>query len=269
MAPPQRLRVRIGTWAYVTGVECAGLYKWLRNSVEGHEGRGAVYLVVEETLESGLLLLVFVQGPQQPPPKPDPVVAAHLQSAQRAAALAINAEILIWLVWFGVTKSRGGTVPAAIFLAVTMHLKHQLEAAAVLDEPYWSQFKKWPVIIGSASEVIGATAASQLMRAGRHRAAAAALYLGIGFEHALFITEVQNEMAKRDICLPRPPSTAADGRSGGGAASDLPEPTDGERDAGAASDLPEPTDGGRDAGAASDLPEPTDGEPGAGAGSGP
>ncbi len=210
MSPRQRLRVRVGTWAYVTIVECAGLSKWLRESVEGREGRGAVYLVVEETLESGLLLLIFVQGPQHPPTKPDPAVAAHLQSSQRAAALAINAEIVIWLVWFALIEKLG-PVPATGALLVSMHLKHQMEAATVLDEPYWSQFRKWPVIVGSLSEVVGATASSTLMRAGRHRAAAAALSLGIGFEHALFITEVQNEMAKRDICLPKPAATGGAG----------------------------------------------------------
>jgi hypothetical protein len=213
MSPRQRLRWRIGMWAYVTGVECAGLYRWLRDSLEGRQAKGAAYLVLEESLESGLLLLIFVRGPQRPPPRPDPAVTAHLQSAQNAAALAINAEIVIWLVWFTLTEAYG-PVPATIALAVSMHLKHQLEAAAVLDEPYWSQFKSPAVIAGSALETIGATAWSRFMRTGRHRAAAAALSLGIGLEHALFISEVQNQMAKRDICLPKPPSTGKGGPGG-------------------------------------------------------
>ena len=229
MSPRQRLRVRVGTWAYVTGVECAGLYRWLRDSVDGREGRGAIYLVLEETLESGLLLLIFVQGPQQQPQNPDPAVAAHLQSAQRASALAINAEIVIWLVWFSMIEALG-PVPATIYLLVTMHLKHQLEAATVLDEPFWSQFRATRVVIGSLSEVIGATASSKLMRAGRRRAAAGGLLAGIGFEHVLFINAVQDEMAKRDICLPRSSNDAGGDpapRSDGDAGND-PAPSAGD-----------------------------------------
>ena len=219
MSPGQRVRVRIGTWAYVTGVECAGLYRWLRDSLSGRETRGAIYLVLEETLESGLLLLIFVQGPQQQAHNPDPAVAAHLQSAQRASALAINAEIVIWLVWRSMTEALGAA-PATLYLLVAMHLKHQMEAATVLDEPFWSQFGAKRVIVGSLSEAIGATAASKFMRAGRHRAAATSLLAGIGFEHVLFINAVQDEMAKRDICLPRQSGGGGDppppGQGGGG-----------------------------------------------------
>src|ERR1700748_843306 len=97
LTPRQRLRNRVVVTAYVTAVECAGLYLWLRLSRKGHDKLGAVSLVVEETFESGLLVVIFAQGPQDKARLEDPEVAKHLQDAQTAAALAINAEIVIWL----------------------------------------------------------------------------------------------------------------------------------------------------------------------------
>jgi hypothetical protein len=204
LTPRQRLRNRIVVTAYVTAVECTGLYKWLRLSRAGRDKLGAVSLVVEETLESGLLVVIFVRGPQDPARLKDPVVAKHLQDAQTAAALAINAEIVIWLLWLSLAESAPPWVATA-FLLVTMHLKHQLEAATVMDEPFWSQFHSRDVIIGSLTEVTGAVRCLQHLRAGRRLRAAAALVAGIGFEHALFINAVQSQMEHRDICLPRSP----------------------------------------------------------------
>jgi hypothetical protein len=201
-SPRQRLRNRIGVTAYVTAVECTGLYAWLRLSRKWRDKLGAVSLVLEETLESGLLVVIFVRGPQDKALMNDPGVDAHLQKAQTAAALAINAEILIWLLWLSLAE----TVPpqlAGTFLLVTMHLKHQLEAATVMGRPFWSQFRSPNVVIGSLSEVIGGVRCLQHMRANRRLRAAAWLYGGIGFEHALFINAVQSEMEQRDICLPR------------------------------------------------------------------
>lgn len=202
LTPRQRLRNRIVVTAYVTAVECTGLYAWLRLSRKGHDKLGAVSLVLEETFESGLLVVIFVQGPRDKALMEDPAVDAHLQKAQTAAALAINAEILIWLLWLSLAEA----VPpplASAFLLVTMHLKHQLEAATVMDRPFWSQFCSRDVVIGSLSEVIGGIRCLQHLRANRRLRAAAWLYGGIGFEHALFINAVQTQMERRDLCVPR------------------------------------------------------------------
>lgn len=201
-SPRQRLRNRIVVTAYVTAVECTGLYVWLRLSRRGRDKLGAVSLVVEETLESGLLVVIFARGPQDPALLADPVVAKHLRDAQTAAALAINAEIVIWLLWLSLAES----VPpplASAFLLVTMHLKHQLEAATVMDKPFRSQFHSKDVIIGSLTEVVGGVRCLQHLRAGRRLRAAVSLVGGIGFEHVLFINAAQSEMEHRDICLPR------------------------------------------------------------------
>jgi hypothetical protein len=198
----QRLRNRIGVTAYVTAVECTGLLVWLGLSRKGRDKLGAVALVVEETLESGLLVVIFARGPQDPKRLEDPVVAKHLQDAQMAAGLAINAEIVIWLLWLSLAESAPPPLATA-FLLATMHLKHQLEAATVMDKPFWSQFHSRDVIIGSLTEVVGGVRCLQHLRAGRRLRAAAWLFGGIGFEHALFIDAVQTQMEHRDICLPR------------------------------------------------------------------
>jgi hypothetical protein len=200
--PRQRLRNRIAVTAYVTAVECAGLLVWLGLSRKGRDKLGAVSLVVEETLESGLLVVIFARGPQDPALLEDPAVAKHLQRAQTNAALAINAEIVIWLLWLSLAESAPAPLATA-FLLATMHLKHQLEAATVMARPFWSQFHSRDVIIGSLTEVTGGVRCLQHLRAGRRLRAAAALFGGIGFEHALFINAVQTEMERRDICLPR------------------------------------------------------------------
>jgi hypothetical protein len=186
----------------VTAVECAGVYAWLRLSRRGYAKIGAVCLVVEESLESGLLLLIFVQGPRDKSRVDDPAAAKHLKDAQTASAFAINAEIVVWLLWLSLAEKLPWPL-AGSFLAISMHLKHQLEAATVLDEPFGEQFTSGTVVTGSLSEVLGAIGCLELLRAGRPWRAAAALGAGIGFEHILFINEVQRQMEKRDICLPK------------------------------------------------------------------
>lgn len=208
LSPRDRLRNRVRLTAYVTAVECGGLYAWLRLSRRGHPKVGAVCLVLEESLESGLLLLIFVQGAQDKALVDDPTVAKHLQRAQTASACAINAEIMIWLLWLSLAEKVPSPLAGA-FLAISMHLKHQLEAATVLDTTFREQFSSPTVVVGSVSEVIGAIASLQLLRAARPRPAAAALVAGIGFEHILFINEVQREMETRDICLPKPRRSGA------------------------------------------------------------
>jgi hypothetical protein len=201
--PRQRLRNRIITTAYVTAVEVGGLFAWLRLTRSGRGPLGAACLVIKETFESGILLLLFIRGPQQRYDPADPAVAAHLRKSQLESAAAFDSEILIWLLSYAL--SEGATWPlAAPFLLVTMHLKHQLEAAILYDEPYKSQFLKPVVVIGSLTESLGGFASLRLTHANRRLAAAGALLAGIGIEHVLFIHAVQNEMERRDICLPRP-----------------------------------------------------------------
>jgi hypothetical protein len=194
---------------YVTAVEIGGLYAWLRLTRSGRGALGAACLVVKETFESGILLLIFIRGPQQRYDPADPAVAAHLRRAQLESATAFDSEILIWLLSYTLSEEAGLPLAGA-FLLVSMHLKHQLEAAIMYDEPYWSQVLKPVVVIGSLTESLGGIASLWLTRVNRRLHSAAALLAGIGIEHVLFINAVQKEMEWRDICLPRPPRRAAD-----------------------------------------------------------
>jgi hypothetical protein len=205
--PRQRLRGRVRMTTYVTAVEVGGLYAWLRLTRSGRAPLGAACLVVKETFESGILLLIFIRGPQQPYDPADPAVAAHLRESELKSAAAFDSEILIWLTSYALSEHAGWPL-AALFLLVSMHLKHQLEAAILYDEPYWSQFLKPVVVIGSLTESIGGLSSLLATRADRRSRTVASLLGGIGIEHILFIHAVQNEMEKRDICLPRPTPTA-------------------------------------------------------------
>jgi prostaglandin-endoperoxide synthase 2 len=197
----QRLRNRAVMFTYVTVVECAGLYAWLRLTLSGQATLGAACLVLEESLESGVLLAIFLKGPTRGV-RDTPAVASHLQSAQAASAFAINAEILIWLIWFYLAR-KVAWLPAGLFLLISMHLKHQLEAATVLDTRFWKQFHNPIVVIGSFTEVAGGVASLQLLLAGHLVLGLVTLVAGISVEHILFIDAAQTEMEKRDICLPR------------------------------------------------------------------
>jgi hypothetical protein len=203
LGPRRRLRNRVTTTVYVTAVEVGGLYAWQRLTRSGRGPLGAATLVVKETFESGILLLIFIRGPQQRYDPRDPAVAAHLRRAQIESATAFNAEILIWLLSYTLSEEVGWPAAAA-FLLVSMHLKHQLEAAILYDEPYWSQLLKPVVVIGSLTESLGGTASLWFNRANRRLPSAAALLAGIGIEHVWFIDAAQTEMERRDICLPRP-----------------------------------------------------------------
>ncbi len=200
--PRERLRNRVRMTVYVTAVEVLGLYAWLRLSRSGRGPLGAACLVVKETFESGILLLLFIRGPQQKYDPADPAVAAHLRKSEIAAAAAFDSEILIWLLSYALSEG-AGPLAAGPFLFVSMHLKHQLEAATVYDEAFMSQLLKPVVVVGSLSEFIGGLASLRLTHANRRLPSAAALLAGIGIEHVLFIDAVQTEMEKRDICLPR------------------------------------------------------------------
>jgi hypothetical protein len=207
--PRRRLRNRVLMTTYVTAVEIGGLYAWLRLTRSGRGALGAACLVVKETFESGILLLIFIRGPQQRYDPADPAVAAHLRRAQLESATAFDSEILIWLLSYTLSEEAGLPLAGA-FLLVSMHLKHQLEAAIMYDEPYWSQVLKPVVVVGSLTESLGGIASLWLTRVNRRLHSAAALLAGIGIEHVLFINAVQKEMEWRDICLPRPPRRAAD-----------------------------------------------------------
>jgi prostaglandin-endoperoxide synthase 2 len=198
MKQPSRLTVVL----IVTLIECPAVYWWLRLDDAGHATLGILILVFGETLESWSLPAIMLTDPGDPARLADPRVRAHLRRVRSMAFLAIPAEILVWLTW----RSAVGVVglAAAIpVLLILMHLKHQMETAAVRGTPLGTGFFAVWGTIASACEVGGAVGCLALIRDGRPWLAAAALVIGIAAEHWILIGALQREMRLRDLTLPR------------------------------------------------------------------
>jgi prostaglandin-endoperoxide synthase 2 len=204
---------------YVTAIECAGVFAWLYYEHAGRHQTALVLLVLGETLESGLLFAIALFGPSNKIKRPGEgaTLAAkerysrytrHLLLVRIGTCLAVPIEIVIWLTWLGLVRREGYGV-SSLYLLVVMHLKHQMEAAAVRGTSYFSQVFERSGTIASVCEVAGAVLALALVRGDiadlgpQPVLGALALVTGIGIEHVIFIKALQTEMAERDICLPR------------------------------------------------------------------
>jgi prostaglandin-endoperoxide synthase 2 len=198
MRQPSRLSVVL----LVTIIECPAVYAWLRLDDAGHATLGILILVAGETLESWSLPAIMLALPADAARLADPRVRAHLRRVRTMAFLAIPAEILVWLTW----RSTVGVVGVALsipVLAILMHLKHQMETAAVRGTPFTDGFFALPGTFASACEVGGAAGCLALIRDGRPWLGAAALVGGIVVEHWILIGALQREMRLRDLGLPR------------------------------------------------------------------
>jgi prostaglandin-endoperoxide synthase 2 len=198
MKQPSRLSVVL----FVTVIECPAVYFWLRLDHAGHETLGILILVVGGTLESWSLPAIMLAGPADPARLAEPRVRAHLRRVRSLAFLAIPAEVVVWLTWRWAVDV-AGQLAAIPVLLILMHLKHQMETAAVRGTPLRTGLFSVSGTIASASEVAGAVGALALIRDGRPWAAAAALSAGILLVHWILIGALQHELRLRDICLPR------------------------------------------------------------------
>jgi prostaglandin-endoperoxide synthase 2 len=198
MKQPSRLSVVL----VVTVIECPAVYAWLRLDHAGHATVGILILVLGNTLESWSLPAIMLAGPSDPARLAEPRVRAHLRRVRAMAFLAIPAEIMVWLAWRW-SVDVIGLVAAIAVLLVLMHLKHQMETAAVRGTPFATGFFSASGTAASAFEVGGAVGCLALIRDGRPWLGAAAIAGGILIEHWILIGLLQREMRLRDLCLPR------------------------------------------------------------------
>jgi prostaglandin-endoperoxide synthase 2 len=199
---------RLTAVLFVTLIECPAVYAWLRLDDAGHSTLGILILVVGETLESGSLPGIMLAAPADPAQLADARVRAHLRRVRTMAFLAIPAEIVVWLTW----RSMVGVVGLAAsipVLLILMHLKHQMETAAVRGTPFKARFFAVPGTFASACETAGAVGCLALIRDGRPWLGAAALVGGILVEHWILIGALQREMRLRDLGLPRASASEA------------------------------------------------------------
>src|SRR5690349_13660063 len=161
-----------------------------------------------------MLVALLNAGPADPAVAGDPAVVRHLRRIRTIASTVILAEIVIWLAWISLAASLGQGW-AAVFLGVTMHVKHGFEAAAVQGKWLRDVVKGRRLLVASLFETVGAVVSLALFRHDAIGLAAVAIVGGIGLEHVLLIDAAQTEMEQRDICRPLPEEPGAVGHRRG------------------------------------------------------
>jgi prostaglandin-endoperoxide synthase 2 len=195
-----KTRSRLGGIVAVSVAEGTAVYLWLRLDEAGSPVLGFAILVVGELLET-LIVAVPLARNKSPIPVGDPYGArAHQRRFQRRFLVASVGELAIWYGWLQLALEVDQWVAAAALL-VTMHLKHQLEAATVRDVSYWRW--TWRDTIASAAEAGGAAGCLALILAGEPWLAAAALAGGFLIEHVLLMYSLYHALEERDIGVPR------------------------------------------------------------------
>jgi hypothetical protein len=197
------MRTRLVSIVVVTAIEAPSVYMWLRLHESGHDWWGFVILAAGETLETALALrLVSQSGGRELAAAHREVAATHLRGLRLQVGAGCAAEIAIWVLWLALADEVG-QLPAAVVLLVLMHLKHHAEMSAVHDTPYTTGlFAGW-LNLASAMEAAGAVACLALLRDGRPVLAAVAWVIGLSIEHTVLVNNLQQEMASRDVRLPR------------------------------------------------------------------
>ena len=199
-------RVLLTGIAVVTVTETLAIYVWLRLHESGHPWWGLVSLVVGEIFETGVLKrFIAGEGTRRWGPLQERARSTdHLRKVQRLTGWAGNAEVAIWVLWLAMAAWLGQPAAAGVLL-VLMHLKHQVESAAVHDTRFTTGLFSMKSVFGSALEVAGAVACLALIGDGQFVLAAVALGLGLLLEHAILIDVLRWEITIRDIRLARDP----------------------------------------------------------------
>ena len=144
----------------------------------------------------------MLAGPADPARLADARVRAHLRRVRAMAFLAIPAELVVWLLWRESVDVVGLVASIAVLL-VLMHLKHQMETAAVRGTAFKTGFLSPSGTFASACESAGAVGCLALIRDGRPWLGGAALVAGIVVEHWILIGALQREIR---AARPLPPA---------------------------------------------------------------
>ena len=205
-APPAKQPPRLFGVVGVTAIEGLSIYLWLRLHESGRPLWGLLALLVGEIVETELLRRFVDRGGLKRWRALPPGAAAlyHGRKVQRKLGIAGNAEIAIWLLWLACAYELSQPI-AAVALLVTMHIKHQVETAAVRDTPFRSGLFSPKSLLGSAFEVAGAVACLALVLDGQFVLAAVAIGVGLLIEHWMLIDLLLWEITARDIRVPRDP----------------------------------------------------------------
>jgi prostaglandin-endoperoxide synthase 2 len=129
----------------------------------------------------------------------------HYAKVTRIISVAGTLEIGIWAVWLGSFEWLEGAarpyeiVGTGLVLLALMHVKHQVESAAIRDMPLREGFFSKRGVFASASEVVGAVACLALIQDGQFFLAGAALFAGLLIEHVALIASLHSEITARDI----------------------------------------------------------------------
>lgn len=187
----------------VTVAEGPAVYLWLRLDQAGHEWWGLLSLVVGELLETALAgALIARQRRNGTIPGATSVPGDHQKKVGRLIGAACVAEIGIWVLWLALAEEIGHVVAAGVLL-VLMHLKHHVEFVAARDTPFREGLLAPRSTFASAMEVAGAVACLALLLDGQPALAAVALGVGFLIEHTILVDDLQSELERRDIRLPR------------------------------------------------------------------
>ncbi|HEV2774805.1 MAG TPA: peroxidase family protein [Solirubrobacteraceae bacterium] len=197
---------RLGGLLAVSVIEAVSIYLWLRLHVDGEVWWGLLALLVGEMVETVVLQRFVRLGGLRRwgESAPGPVGAHHLRQLHWRLGIAGNTETAIWVLWVVCVLELGLWEPiAAAGLLVAMHLKHQMEVAAIRDTRFRSGLFSGKGLLGTALEVGGAVACLVLITEGQLLLAAVVLGAGLLLEHFLLIGILVWEIGARDIRLPR------------------------------------------------------------------
>jgi hypothetical protein len=197
-------RERLIAVAGVTVAEAPTTYLWLRLDQAGHEWWGLL------SLSAGLLLETVVAGKLIQRQRDNGIIPGarsvpgsdYQKKVGRLIGATTVAEIGLWVLWLALAEGTSQVVGAVVLL-VLMHLKHHVEFVAARDTPFPERILAPRSTFASAMEVAGGVTCLALLLDGKPALAAVALLAGFLVEHTILVDELQSELERRDIRLPR------------------------------------------------------------------
>ena len=204
-APSASPIARMASIVGVSAIEGLSIYAWLRLHDAGRPWWALLALLVGQVAETALLQRAIDRGGVKrwgPAPTNDPRAASYMRKVERRIGAAGNAEVALWVLWLACAMALGQEI-AAVGLLVAMHVKHQVEHAAVCDTTFRTGLFSFKAIVGSAMEVASAVACLALIIDGHYVTGAVVLGVGLLVEHAMLIDSLRWEIVVRDIRLPR------------------------------------------------------------------